>query len=75
MGGRVALALSRAEHRIALLETKVARLTDLLTTVRSSLQTELDRGVITDTLWMNDSPSETIFDALDVTIAAVRLSP
>ncbi len=43
---------------------------EALRKVRSSLETELERGVITDTLWMNDSPAETIFDFIDAALSA-----
>lgn len=68
-----ALADLRAEN--AALKARVSELEGALARTRSSLQTELDRGVITDTLWMNDVMSETIFDALDSALSRTKKEP
>lgn len=54
--------------------SRADRLKKALKRTKASLQTELERGVITDTLWMNDVPSETIFDALGTALGKEDVS-
>ncbi len=45
------------------------RIRAVLIMVRRSLEAEIERGVITDTLWLAGSPGETLFDFIGATLA------